>query len=471
MIEFDVAGAFHPETGLAEQDLVDFEPQLEAARARVLQDAQAFDDGDAPAAGSPDHPLDAGFHRLPDRLLADYERRRDDSELGQILAAGRRMSELVDRFVVLGIGGSYMGARALFEALCSPLHNELTRAERGSVPRLYFEGENVDNDATAALAEVLSGGGEGIAGRWGLTVVSKSGGTLETAIALRQFLPLLRDAVGDERLAEYWIPVTGPSGKLHNLSNHLGFRERFVIPDGVGGRFSVFCAVGLLPAAVLGLDVVKLLRGAAAMNAHFASAPAAENLVLRHAAIGRLLETKRGATIRVLQTWGKRLEAVGLWYDQLFAESLGKAGQGATPITCVNTRDLHSRQQQHQEGRADKFYTNVAVDRPRGAIRTIGRAEHDDDGLNKYSKITLPQVLDAARQGADRALRAVGRPSCQITLPTLDAEHVGGLLQMLMLSTVVEGRLMGVNPYGQPGVEDYKINMKEILDSLAAGGA
>ena len=146
----------------------------------------------------------------------------------------------------------------------------------------------------------------------------------------------------------------------------------FPIFDGVGGRFSVLSPVGLLPAAVLGLDVVKLLEGAAAMNERFRTAPPRENPALDYAGVCRLMEIRRGATIRVLSTWGKRLEAVGLWYDQLLAESLGKNGQGATPLTVVNTRDLHSRGQQHQEGRRDKLITNLVVQQP-GARRCGSR--------------------------------------------------------------------------------------------------
>ncbi len=241
------------------------------------------------------------------------------------------------------------------EACCHPYFNELSRGERGSRPRMYFEGNNVDNDASQGLLELLGSGrlAETVEDRWAIVVISKSGGTLETAVAFRQFLAALKQSVGGDaqKLAQLVVPVTGTSGKLFDLAKALGCHEMFRVPDGVGGRFSVLSAVGLLPAAILGLDVVKLLEGAAAMNEHFRTAPPGENAVLDYVGVGHLLEEECGATIRVLNVWAKALEAVGLWYDQLLAESLGKDGHGATPLTTVNTRDLHSRGQQHQEGR------------------------------------------------------------------------------------------------------------------------
>jgi glucose-6-phosphate isomerase len=222
--------------------------------------------------------------------------------------------------------------------------------------------------------------------------------------------------------------------------------------------------VGLLPAAILGLDVVALLEGAAAMNERFRTAPPGQNPILDYVAVGHLMEVRRGAAIRVLSTWGKRLEAVGLWYDQLLSESLGKGGRGAMPLTVVNTRDLHSRGQQHQEGRRDKLITNLLVD-PASSENPIavGLSSRDQDNLNAIAGKTLPEILDAAYHGTNKAYRDDGRPTAEIRLPILDEAALGQLFQMLMLATVVEGRLIGINPYGQPGVEAYKRNMNQIL--------
>ena len=465
ILRYDPAGVLLPDHGLSPADLTDLAPALERARGEVLADLKLWHD--RAAVPKEKQPLDAAFTDLPDRLLAAYREKGNDSELGRLIAAGRRLANAVDRVVVLGIGGSYMGARALMEACCQPYHNELTRAQRGGRPRIYFEGNNVDNDAVQGLLDLL--GRErvatGVDDRWGIIVISKSGGTLETAVAFRHFLAALRRSCGgnEQLLARLVLPVTGASGRLFDLARALGCPDVFDIPDGVGGRFSVLSAVGLLPAVAMGLDVVKLLEGAAAMNEHFRTAPVGTNAVLDFVGVCHEMEVRRGATIRVLSTWGKSLEAVGLWYDQLLAESLGKDERGATPLTVVNTRDLHSRGQQHQEGRRDKLITNVIVEQPRRDRLAVGRSDLDQDQLNELAHKTVPDILAAAIAGTNEAYREDGRPTADLRLAELHEGTLGQLFQMLMLATVVEGRLIGINPYGQPGVEGYKKHMNAIL--------
>jgi glucose-6-phosphate isomerase len=288
---------------------------------------------------------------------------------------------------------------------------------------------------------------------------------LETAVAFRVFLESLRKScAGDEeKLRRRVIAVTGETGRLRDLANALGCIDIFPIPDGVGGRVSIFSAVGLLPAAVMGLDVSHLLEGAVAMNERFLAAPPFENPVLAYVGVSRLMETRRHATIRALSTWGKGLEAVGLWYDQLLSESLGKNGLGATPLTVVNTRDLHSRGQQHQEGRRDKLITNLIVEHANREPVAVERSEFDQDQLNSLSGKTLPDILQAAFTGTNQAYADDFRRTATIRLPRLDEGSLGQLFQMFMLATVAEGRLVGINPYGQPGVEAYKKNMNAIL--------
>ena len=459
-ITYDPSAATIAEHGLAADDLAKLAPQLDAARDEVLADAELWNaGGDVP---TEKQPLDAGFMELPQRLLAEYRERRDDSELGRILSTARRLRESVDRVVVLGIGGSYMGARSLMEGCCHPYHNELPCGERGGVPRMYFEGNNVDNDASQGLLDLLRGTDDA----WAIVVISKSGGTLETAAAFRQFLKVLRTSVNnDEKLiAQRVVPVTGSSGRLFDLSAALGCPDVFPVPDGVGGRFSILSAVGLLPAAILGLDVVRLLEAAAAMNARFKDAPVGDNPVLDYVGVSHLMERDHGATMRVLSVWAKGLESIGLWYDQLLAESLGKTEQhGATPLTVLNTRDLHSRGQQHQAGRRDKLITNVIVEAWRRDPLSIGISELDQDQLNVLADKTLPEIMTAAIAGTNKAYAEDGRPTTDLRLPQLDEASLGQLLQMLMLATVVEGRLIGVNPYGQPGVEAYKKHMNAFL--------
>ena len=464
-IRYDPAASLVPGTGLDEHRLADFAPQLEAARREVLDDVELWRRGGA----VPDEkkPLDAGFVDLPEKMLDAFRRDGAQSELGRIRTVADRLAGEVDRVVVLGIGGSYMGSRALMEACCHPYHNELSRQKRGGRPRLYFEGNSVDNDFWQGLLDLLPKAHEarGPEQRWAIVVESKSGSTLETAVALRRFLAALETSLGGEqsRLAELVVPVTGTDGRLHQLAGSLECRDVFAFPDGVGGRYSVLTAIGLLPAAILGLDVVGLLEGAADMNERFRTAQLGENPVLDYTGVAHLMEAQRGATIRVLAAWSKGLEAVGLWYDQLLAESLGKEGQGATPLSTVNTRDLHSRHQQHQQGREDKLITNLLIDDVCREPLSVGRRARDEDGLNELAETTVPQIMAAAFEGTNQALADDHRPTADLHLPRLDEPSLGQLLQMLMLATVMEGRLKGINPYGQPGVEAYKRYMNARL--------
>jgi glucose-6-phosphate isomerase len=447
--------------------LADIEPELLRARADVLHDVRLWESGDPVPADK--QPLDAGFITLPARLLQEAEDDGSASLLGRIEAAAGELREEIDRLLVLGIGGSYMGARALFEALCHPYHNELEHEERRGAPRLYFEGNNIDNDAVAGLLELLRNRCQDktdFRQRWALTVISKSGGTIETAVAFRIFRKALEEYYGEQspESTRYVVPITGETGKLRKLAQNRQYPSIFPIPEGVGGRFSIFTAVGLFPAAMLGIDIRQLLQGAADMTAAFRKQPLGSNPVLDYTATCHILERENDLNIRVLSTWGKRLEAVGLWYDQLLAESLGKDESGATPLTVVNTRDLHSRGQQHQEGMLDKLITNVVVESPASDPIAIPTAADDADDLNRLSDKTLPDLLSAALEGTNQAYADVDRPTHDIILPHIDAHTIGQLLQMLMLATVVEGRLIDINPYGQPGVEAYKQNMAAILN-------
>jgi glucose-6-phosphate isomerase len=415
-------------------------------------------------------PLDAGFIDLPQKTLDEHRRKAEASVLGRMIAQGKRLREQADRVVVLGIGGSYLGARALFEALRSSYHNELPLETRMGVPRIYFHGDNLDNDALQDLVDLLQTtcvDPEIREERWAIVIISKSGGTLETAAAYRVLRREAAEYYGhsSERLRELMVPVTGAGGRLRELCKALGYDDGDIlsIPENVGGRYSVFTPVGLLPAAIMGLDVRALLLGAAAMTKRFLDEPFERNPVLQYAGVNYLLAEEFGKPIRVLSAWSKKLEAIGLWYDQLLAESLGKHNRGPTPLTAVETRDLHSRGQQHQEGTRDKVINNLVVKAPRFVPIAIGMADRNEDDLNALSRKTFPDLLNAALQGTNQAYREVARPTADLLLPALSEHAMGQLMQMLMLATVVEGRLMGVNPYGQPGVEAYKGHMMGML--------
>ncbi len=437
---------------------------LLAARDETLNDVELWQSGKPVPVEK--QPLDAGFIQWPEELLQDVQDNRDKSLVSRMEACGARLRDAADSIVVLGIGGSYMGMRALFEALRSPFHNEQNRKTRAGVPRIYFEGWNVDSDQQQILLNLLDQRAEdspgSVDGRTALIVISKSGGTLEAAVAFRTFRELVESRFGAEA-KNLIVPVTGESGRLRNLSNAAGYPDVFSIPDGIGGRFSILTPVGLLPAAAAGMDIRDLLQGAADMTNHFRTASFESNVVLQYVAVGHAFEVDQGMTQRILSTWGSKLEAVGLWYDQLLAESLGKHERGATPLTVVNTRDLHSRGQQHQEGRRDKLITNLLPGRPQSPPIEVPKHELDHDQLNQLAGVTLPRILQAAIDGTNQAYADERRPTADLVLPTISEHSLGQLFQMLMLATVVEGRLVGTNPYGQPGVEAYKKNMQANL--------
>lgn len=416
-------------------------------------------------------PCDAGFIDLPDKLLVDLRRNKEKSELGRIQTTALRLRDQVDRVVVLGIGGSYMGTRALFEALRSSYHNELPIEDRQGIPRIYFEGNNVDNDGLQDLLELLQKtciDAKDKNDRWATLVVSKSGGTLETAAAFRVFRKEVSELYGpkSDMARKLIIPVTGAGDSpLRNLFVAEGYtdEEIFTIPDRVGGRFGVFTPAGLLPAAIMGLDVRALLLGAVSMTKQFLEEPFERNIVLQYALVSHLMAEEMNKPVRVVSVWSKKLEALALWHDQLVAESLGKAGRGVTPVSAVMTRDLHSRGQQHQEGKRDKLIVNLVVKTSKTAPLAIGMADRNEDGLNEFSRKTFPVLMDAAHRGACEAYGEVGRPTVDLVLPQISEYTMGQVMQLFMLATVVEGRLMGINPYGQPGVEAYKRKMKNIL--------
>lgn len=415
-------------------------------------------------------PLHAGFIDLPQKLLDQFKRKQDASELGKVIRVATRLREDVDRVVILGVGGSYLGARALFDALCHTYHNELPAKLRMARPRIYFAGHDLDNDTLQELFELLENAcvdPELPEERWGIIAISKSGQTLETAAAFRA---LRAEAVRfygpkSDMLKRAIVGITSSRSNLRDVFRADGYHDDDVltVPDDVGGRFSVFTPVGLLPAAVMGLDVRALLLGAATMTRRFIEEPFDRNPVLQYAAVNYLMTEELKKTTRVLAVWSRKLEAIGWWYDQLLSESLGKQGRGATPLTVVQTRDLHSRGQQFQDGARDKLINNLLVKTPKHPPVMIGMADRNEDELNQFSRKGYPDLRDAAFRGTTEAYLDAARPSADIILPTLTEHTVGQLLQFLMLATVVEGRLMKINPYGQSGVEAAKFNMMRNL--------
>jgi glucose-6-phosphate isomerase len=415
-------------------------------------------------------PLEAGFIDLPQKTLDQFRRQVDSSVLGRVLKIASHLRQHVDQVVVLGAGGAYLGPRTLMEALRNSYHNNLPAKDRPGMPRLYFAGNNVDNDSFQELLDLLQLTcvdpdlrGE----RWGAVVVSKSGETLETAAAYRTIRREMAEFYGSEagQRRDLIAPITAAKGKLRDLCLADGFTDEQIltIPDDVGDRYSVFSPVGLLPAALLGLDVRALLLGAASMTRSFLEDPFERNPVLQFAAVNYLTYRECKLPLRVLAIWSRKLEAVGLWYDQLISGSLSKGSQGPTPLTTVQTRDLHTRGQQLQDGARDKMINNLVVKNSVHPPIMIGMMDRNEDELNAYNRKSWPDLMKAAVQGANQAYFDVARPTSELIVPSITEHTMGQLLQLLMLATVVEARLLGVNPYGQPGEEVYQRNMKALL--------
>jgi glucose-6-phosphate isomerase len=415
-------------------------------------------------------PLQVGYIDLPQKLLDQFRRKGDQSELGKLNRIATRIRENCDRFIVLGVGGSHLAGRALFEALGHNHHNEMPPKMRMGRPRLYFEGHDLDNDSVQELIELFDHNcvdPDLPEERWGFAVIGKSGDTLETAAAFRAFRAEAARFYGprSEWLRKLIVPVTGIKGKLRELAKADGIADEDIltIPDDIGGRYSALTPVGLLPAAVVGLDVRALLLGAAAMTKRFLEEPFERNPVLQYAAVNYLMVEEHGKTTRVMNVWNRKLESVGRWYDQMICESLGKAGRGPLPLTAVCSRDLYTRGQLHQDGPRDKVFNNLIVRQCKQPPVMVGMADRNEDDLNCISRKGYPDLLEAAFRSANEAHYDTARPSADIVLPNISEHTMGQLLQMLMLATAVEARLGGTNPYGQPSVEAYKTNTMRIL--------
>jgi len=415
-------------------------------------------------------PLEPGFIDLPQQLLDGHRRKGDASDLGQVLALADRLRDEADRVVVLGVGGSQLAARALFGALKSAHHNELPPETRLGVPRLYFEGDGFDTDALQELLDLLQIScvdPEQREERWAVVCLSQSGATLEPAVALRVFR---REATEYYGLRSPWLQTlfaaaTGTATKLRRQFEAEGHGDNDVltVPDDVGGRFAAFTPAGLLPAALMGLDVRALLLGAAAMTKRFLEEPFERNPVLQFAGVNHLMNEEMHKPLRVLSVWSKKLEALGRWYEQLAAEGLGKQGRGPTPLTAVQTRDLPAQGQEGLHGPRDRVVNNLVVRNVRSAAIAVQMADHNEDELNAYARKSLADLTTAALRGGNQAHYDAARPTADLVVPALSEHTLGQLMQLLMLATVVEARLLGVNPYGRPAAETYNRHMREAL--------
>lgn len=384
----------------------------------------------------------------------DLPRRIQGEELARIQAVAERVREESTAFVVVGIGGSYLGARAAIEMLLPLYRNEQASGRRGG-PKVYFLGNHLSPAVTAEILELLEG--EEVV----INVISKSGTTTEPALAFR----LLRQALGRRygRLGlrrRILVTTDREKGGLRRLAREEGY-ETFVVPDDVGGRYSVLSAVGLLPMAVAGIDVGAVLEGAAAAHDWWTGPSLAENEAYQYAAYRNLL-ARKGRQVELLVNFDPHLHTFGEWWKQLFGESEGKDGKGLYPAAADFTTDLHSLGQYIQQGSRILFETVLHLEN-QGPDLEIPHEASDIDGLEYLAGRSLGYVNEMAFRGTVEAHVAGGVPVIQLHLAERSAVLLGQLFFFFEVACAISGYLLGVNPFDQPGVEAYKQNMFRLL--------
>lgn len=387
-----------------------------------------------------------GWLDLPSRTKA--------SGLNDILTAAQSIRTEADALVVIGIGGSYLGARAAFEWCKPAYYNQLPRDQRGG-PELYFAGNHLSAAALQELLSVLSGK------RVFLNVISKSGTTTEPAVAFRILRGWLEKEVGVEKAREQIFVTTDKAkGALKQLADAEGYTS-FVIPDDVGGRYSVLTPVGLLPLAAVGVDIRQLIEGATSAQEAFMDSRMAVNPAYRYAAVRNALYRK-GKTTEILAHFEPSLRMFAEWWKQLFGESEGKDFKGIYPASVVYTTDLHSMGQYVQEGYRNLFETVVRIEKSK-ADMSLPSDEKVNDGLEYLAGQSLNWVNDTARVATALAHTDGQVPNLLVTVPDQTEFGLGQAFYFFEKACAMSGLLMGVNPFNQPGVEAYKVNMFALL--------
>ena len=380
-------------------------------------------------------------------LPRDY----DKEEFARVQAAAERVKKNSDVFVVIGIGGSYLGARAAIEYLKSDRYNDLKK----DTPDIYFTGNSISSTALSELVSICEGKDVSI------NMISKSGTTTEPAIAFRVFRELLEKKYGKEGARERIFCTTDrQKGTLKQLADKEGY-ETFVVPDDVGGRYSVLTAVGLLPIAVAGADIKALMKGAQNAMERFTDPDPAKNDCYKYAAIRNILYNK-GKTTEVMVSYEPRYTMMNEWWKQLFGESEGKDQKGLFPASVIFSTDLHSLGQYIQDGRRNLFETVVQIKQPKYEI-TLGTDPEDVDGLNYLQGQTMAFVNEKAYQGTLLAHNDGGVPNVVLEADDFSEETLGELIYFFEKACAISGNLLGVNPFDQPGVESYKKNMFALL--------
>ena len=381
-------------------------------------------------------------------LPVDY----DKEEFARIKAAAKKIQSDSDVLVVIGIGGSYLGARAAVEFCKGQMYNGVR--EKG-IPEVYFVGNNISSSYLNDVVQII---GER---DFSINVISKSGTTTEPAIAFRIFKKLIEEKYGREGAKSRIYATTDKArGALKKLATEEGY-ETFVVPDDVGGRFSVLTAVGLLPIAAAGIDIDEMMRGAQEARALCQGGDMASNPAFQYAALRNILYNK-GKTTEILVNYEPALLMMGEWFKQLFAESEGKDHKGIFPTSANFSTDLHSIGQFIQDGSRNLFETVIWVNQPRSEA-VIEETAEDVDGLNYLAGKSVQFVNSKAFQGTLMAHMDGGTPNILVEIDRADAYHFGYLVYFFEKACGLSGYLLGVNPFDQPGVEAYKKNMFALL--------
>lgn len=380
-------------------------------------------------------------------LPVDY----DKDEFERIKKSAEKIKSDSDILIVIGIGGSYLGARAAIEFLKSPLYNSLKK----DTPEIYFAGNSISGSAMQDLLSLCEGKNVSV------NVISKSGTTTEPAIAFRIFREYLENRYGhDEAVKRIYCTTDKARGTLKQLADREGY-ESFVIPDDVGGRFSVLTAVGLLPIAVAGADIDALMKGAALAREEYSVADLDKNGCYRYAALRNAFH-KRGKDIELLVSYEPRFSMMAEWFKQLYGESEGKDGKGIFPASVTFTTDLHSMGQYIQDGKRHLFETVVTIDNC-GSDTIIKEDAENGDGLNFLAGKNMSFVNRKAFEGTVLAHTDGGVPNLVISLDNANEEDLGRLIYFFEKACAISGYMLGVNPFNQPGVESYKKNMFAML--------
>ncbi len=378
----------------------------------------------------------------------------DKEEFTRIKASAEKIKSDSDALVVIGIGGSYLGAKAAIEMLSHTFHNELGKEKTGGV-QIYYLGHNMSSDYINDFLEAMDGKDLSV------NVISKSGTTTEPAIAFRVMKKYMEDKYGKQEAAKRIYTTTDANkGALKGLADQEGY-ESFVVPDSVGGRYSVLTAVGLLPIAAAGIDIDEIMAGAEQARSRYTLAPFAENDCLKYAAARNILYRK-GKEIEILVNYEPKLSFFAEWWKQLFGESEGKDGKGIFPAAVNFSTDLHSMGQYIQDGRRNLFETVIQVEEPRKSFE-IPRDEANLDGLNFLAGKTMHEVNTNAFKGTILAHNDGNVPNLVLKIDGLSPRTFGEMVYFFELACAVSGYTLGVNPFNQPGVEAYKKNMFALL--------